>query len=417
MATINPVAATQEYAQMALEAARVFRPSTPVEERALFAGRSEQLRMVIDAVVQPGQHAIVFGERGVGKTSLANVLPSFFKGTGEQILAPRVNCDLTDDFSSVWRKVFTEIQFARKVRGPGFGSVGSDEIDTLLAELPDRLTPDEIRKSLTLLGRGALLILIMDEFDRIPKGEATALFADTIKTLSDHSVAATLVLVGVADSVDGLLQEHESISRALVQVPLPRASKEEIEKIIENGLARLSLRIDYEGLRHIALLAQGLPHYAHLLGLNAARLALDAGSRRVDMGHVEAAIKRALSQAQQSIRNAYVLAITATRPESLYPQVLMSCALAQSDELGYFAPTDVRPQLSRIMRREYDIPSFARHLKEFSERRGPVLNKIGPDHSVRYRFANPLMQPYVMMHGVAQGMVEPLALVEALRTG
>jgi hypothetical protein len=42
-------------------------------------------------------------------------------------------------------------------------------------------------------------------------------FRSLIKVLSDNSVPATLVLVGVADSVDALIVEHQSIERALVQ--------------------------------------------------------------------------------------------------------------------------------------------------------------------------------------------------------
>jgi DNA polymerase III gamma/tau subunit len=52
----------------------VFTPSAPIDNQALFAGRVNQLNRIIGAVSQRGQHAILFGERGVGKTSLANVL-------------------------------------------------------------------------------------------------------------------------------------------------------------------------------------------------------------------------------------------------------------------------------------------------------------------------------------------------------
>ena len=67
----------QELFAKGIDAGRVFTPTTPVDERALFAGRSEQLRTVIDVVRQKGQHEIDYGERGVGKTSLMNVLAGF----------------------------------------------------------------------------------------------------------------------------------------------------------------------------------------------------------------------------------------------------------------------------------------------------------------------------------------------------
>jgi hypothetical protein len=51
------------------------------------------------------------------------------------------------------------------------------------------------------------------------------------------------------------------------------------------------------------------------------------------------------------------------------------------------------------------IPSFARHLNEFTEdKRGPILKKIGTPR--RFRFINPLMQPYVIMQGCQQGKIK-----------
>ena len=59
---------------LAAEAAKVFRPRTPITSKELFAGRWNELKAVADAVNQPGLHAVIYGERGVGKTSLANVI-------------------------------------------------------------------------------------------------------------------------------------------------------------------------------------------------------------------------------------------------------------------------------------------------------------------------------------------------------
>ena len=75
--------------------------------------------------------------------------------------------------------------------------------------------------------------------------------ADTIKTLSDFSIPATVVLIGVADSVDELIGQHQSIERAIIQIPMPRMSKEEIEQIAINGLERLKLKIADEAWRKL----------------------------------------------------------------------------------------------------------------------------------------------------------------------
>jgi hypothetical protein len=37
--------------------------------------------------------------------------------------------------------------------------------------------------------------------------------------------------------------------------------------------------------------------------------------------------------------------------------------------------------------------------------RGPVLQQTGRPRKYRYRFVNPMMQPFVIMHGLANGLI------------
>src|SRR6266511_2125640 len=91
--------------ELALRVGVAFSPAAPIRETDVFTGRTEQLRRVVDAINQQGQHVLIYGERGVGKTSLANVLPGFLRSTGQaEVIAPHINCDATDHFASIWRK-------------------------------------------------------------------------------------------------------------------------------------------------------------------------------------------------------------------------------------------------------------------------------------------------------------------------
>jgi hypothetical protein len=87
--------------------------------------------------------------------------------------------------------------------------------------------------------------------------------------------------------------------------------------------------------------------------------------------------------------------------------VLLACALARTDPFGYFIATAVREPLSLIMRKKYDVPGFIKHLKQFSDpQRGCILTATGAIRKRRYRFANPLMQPYVVMHGLIDKRID-----------
>lgn len=397
----------QRWQDLGLEAGRVFTPTTPIDERALFSGREEQVRLIVDVINQKGQHALIFGERGVGKTSLSNVLTSFLGNQAADVIAQRVNCDSTDTFSSIWQKVFEPITLTRRIPRLGFGATPGAEpmtADELLGGAPG--TPESVRRALTILASQSLPIIIIDEFDRLPEAPRRAL-ADLIKTLSDHAIAATLILVGVADSVEQLVQEHQSVERALVQIRMPRMMTAEITQIVTNGVQRLGMTVSDVARSRIARLSQGLPHYAHLLGLYAARSAVDQRQMSITVDSVKAAMTRAIQGAQQTIRSTYDYAVRSPRKDNLFGDVLLACAMAETNELGYFAAQDIREPMQSITGKRYEIPSFAQHLNEFcDEKRGPILYKDGTRRRYRYRFINPLLQPFVIMRGLDSGRIQ-----------
>jgi MoxR-like ATPase len=73
-----------------------FTPAAPVDDADLFADRPEQVMACVDALFQKGLHVALYGERGVGKTSLANVLPALIRSADAPSLdAIRVDCTPT----------------------------------------------------------------------------------------------------------------------------------------------------------------------------------------------------------------------------------------------------------------------------------------------------------------------------------
>jgi Cdc6-like AAA superfamily ATPase len=383
--------------------AEAFRPAAPIDRRSLFSGRSEQISDLFSVVAQPGQHAVIYGERGVGKTSLAAVAAEMLRASN--VLTGRATCDVSDDFSSVWRKILDEFRFLGSQPGVGFTGRPTETAEPASNLLgTGAVTPDAVRRALQRVSQHQGVAIFVDEFDRLSDQRSRVLFADTVKALSDRVVTVTIVLIGVADSVGELVREHRSIERALVQIHMPRMSHAELAEIATKGIAVARMTIGKEPVRKITTLSQGLPHYTQLLTQLAAQSAL--GDRRADVGtrDVNAAVERAIDRAQQSIVEAYRNAVAGER--GMYGEVLLACALADEDEFGFFAPADVREPLSKIVGKPYKTAAFAQHLDRLSgESRGAVLQKYGPAGRVRYRFENPLLQPYVAMRGLAEGVV------------
>lgn len=380
-----------------------FRPAAPVDRRSLFAGRTEQIADVFAAVAQPGQHAVIYGERGVGKTSLASVSVELL--TGARVLTARATCDVSDDFGSVWRKALDEIVLHSTTQAVGFGE-RIDSTSRPASELfgVDPITPDAVRRALQRVAQHGQFAVFIDEFDRLRDVESRILFADTIKTLSDRLVGATVFLIGVADSVGELIREHRSIERALVQIHMPRMTPAELAEIATTGITSARMQIAASAVRKVTTLSQGLPHYTQLLTQLAAQAAL--GRRRVDVTSkdVDFAVGRAIERAQQSIVEAYREATSDV--SQISPRVLLACALAQEDEFGFFSATDARAALGRIVDKPVGRAAFSQRLAALADdTRHAVLHKHGPSKAPRYRFSDPLLQPYVAMRGVSEGII------------
>lgn len=382
---------------------RVFSPAAPVNKLKLFAGRLKEIRLISEAVATRGRHAIMYGDRGVGKTSLASVLKEFFSQS-EGYRTVKVNCVETDSFYNVWRKAFAEIPYIWEPNPATANETRS--VETTLAEyLGAECGPGEVRKLLAHASQeDSELIIVLDEFDRLAKSER-ALFPDTIKNLSDNSVSVTLVLVGVANDVVDLIQEHASIDRCVTQIKMPPMGPEELSDILSKALATLEMTIDDNAKWLIVSLSQGLPHYTHLLGQESAQNALSERRLSITRGDVEIAIRKAIEKTDYTTRNAYQLATHGQREGTLFPQVLLACALAEIDELGYFNSVGVRGPLCELTGKTYDIPNFSPHLAEFCSEKRPVLEKWGTTRRFKFRFRNPLLRPFVIMKGLADRSV------------
>jgi hypothetical protein len=383
----------------------VFRPSAPVDRADLFSGRSDQLAAIQEAIGAVGQHGVIFGERGVGKTSLAATCVDIARRRDR--IALRVNCDQSDNFASLWQKVIDEF--------PVVISNTPEEGQKAIAAAAERATdvlnwdspgPNQVRVGLRHLTAIAPVVIFFDEFDQVADDGTLSLVSNTIKLLSDQIEDVTLVPVGVSDSVAGLITGHISIQRNLAQVRMPRMNRSEIEGILDKGLGRLEMTIEDSARSFVRLVPRGLPQYAHLLAQEGARQALFGGEATVTFQHVFAGMQIGLRKLDHSLASAFDEA-TYTARRSNYADVLYACAWGRPDPDGYFSPVSIREPYSTIVGKSRDIDSYNPQLKALTEGRGQILHRKGRERSRRYRFADPLMEPYVLLRGISSGRIDP----------
>jgi putative component of toxin-antitoxin plasmid stabilization module len=93
---------------------------------------------------------------------------------------------------------------------------------------------------------------------------------------------------------------------------------------------------------------------------------------------------------------------TSRRTHRIYAVVsLLACALASTDDEGFFTANDVVEPYSAIMKEKKRIAHFEKHLRRFSsDEGGNILIKRGGDRKQTFRFKDPKMQPYVIIRGI-----------------
>ena len=383
-----------------------FTPHRPIYLPEWFAGRTHLLDSAADAVNTSGKHVVLYGERGAGKTSLARVLAVGIQepDTPAGLRAIVVSCSSIDSYSSIWRKVFQEIQVTQRqvgfVQDATAPIIGRIELsDTAIED------PNDVRLYVRSLPNPS--VIVIDEFDRVPAdGHTQRLMADTIKLFSDTGVESTIVLVGVADSIADLVAGHESIARNIAQVQVLRMTPPELGVIVQRGFNYAGLDFEDGIDRKIAELSQGYPAYTHLLGLWSGRRTLDANRARVTFADLDLAIEDALQNAAANVQQEYENAVASVRKDNLFKEVLLACALAEKDSLGRFAAVNVKEPLARITRRDYETGAFQSHLAKWTEpQRGPILKQTGTRRNYRWQFLNPQLIPYIRLHGIKSGLL------------
>ena len=391
----------EDWRTLHFEAMQLFSPSAPVDEAALFAGRSHQLGKMIETVLEKGKHAVLYGERGVGKTSFVKVFRLLFPSVVSEVRLIREALGPNDTFTDIWRKVFKDIEVLTR-----------DGSRVSLSDYYDReITADDVRRELAAaFTPNEIPVIVLDEFDRANTALRKSI-ANVIKDLSDDAANISVIVVGVSDDIGGLLEQHESLRRCFEQVPMPRMSNEEMKEIINKRIPRLGMKIDADALWKIVTLSRGLPSYVHLLGLYAVQDAIEKRRLVITEGNVDAAIKRALEKSQESVRTDYAAAVHTNRKDTLFREVLLACALAKTDDRGFFTPNSVVEPLTSILGKPVKIANFQNHLKEFiSKERSAILIRRGKERAYKFRFTDPMMQPYIIMRGVEEGLIPANAL-------
>lgn len=389
------------------EIMNIFTPSKPINIKELFSGRYSELRKAQEAILEKGSHLIIYGDRGVGKTSLANILRAIITGTAENptnIHCTYIGCNAYDTFEEMWENSLNQLTTTIEVeeaKSIGFINTKKEQINQTitLGQILKYKNPDGIKVSGVanfLNEYNSHLVFIFDEFDRIESKETKEKFSYLIKTLSDINEKVTIILVGIAEDISTIVEKHESVERCLKQVLLPRMSKSELEEIVNKGLTYVNMNCENSTKNKIIDFAEGFPQYIHLLCKYSAIAAIERNSTVIEELDLKSSIEKAIDEVQESIKRKYRSAIETVTQTNIFKCVLLACAFVETNEHRLFTSKDIQNILCKILGKNMTVKQYGYHLGQLcSEERGKVLQREGRVSQYKYKFRNPLLKAFI----------------------
>lgn len=256
---------------------RELHPSQPIRSFEHLYGRERQLESIKQALYTPGRQIFIFGDRGVGKTSLAQTAAIQHQSSDKEPIF--VSCERRSTFGEVLANILRKmlpvptqssqsVVHGGEMSLPGVGKY-SGQVKTELQAIGDT---SNINNAITLLkyhgaSHSKRPMVVIDEFDLLDSPEERQRFADFIKQVGDQEVPVQFIFCGIGTSLDELLNAHTSCYRYLESIELQRLIWSPREEIITRSAEALGIEVDDHSKFRITAISDGFPHYVHLVCL------------------------------------------------------------------------------------------------------------------------------------------------------
>lgn len=383
----------------------VFTPAKPIDDASLFVGRGREVRQIVAELNTPGQHALLWGDRGVGKTSLAKYLTMKFRTTIGVERVFYVPCSAGSTFVGILREPLhacgcdtevTDTTSSLESQVSGRVTVGlaegSSEIGAQTSE--NRRGPAAAMTSTNACRylNDLSALLVVDETERISDLDTKINLAELLKQLSDADAKFKVLIVGIAQAGADLVAHHESLVRCLKETHLCAMPHDESEEIVRSGMKKVGLAFDEDVISMIATIGGGYAHYVHLLALKCSEVVIAAGAKHVDRLVLQQAMKLAADEAEESLTTTYN---DATRSSANDKSKVILRAAATIDKIE-FTSGELKDRVRSMGHKEMD-QTYLNDLVSWDGH--TILRRMKKGV---YRFSDPRMPGYIK---IANGMV------------
>jgi type II secretory pathway predicted ATPase ExeA len=402
---------------------RYLSPENPIRLTEFLRGRENELQALEQELRHFRAIPFIFGDRGVGKTSLARtVAQQVTKSDREHIY---VACAPGARMLSILREIAMDLlamavrlgdvkEITRKIElnlsaNPGIKMTIESRKPQLEPFADVNAAVRTLRDVEQLLTDARTTVVIIDELEELNDDDRRDL-AFLVKQLGDQEFAVKYVLVGIAENVQQLIGAHESVPRYIKEVSLEPLSPHVLMEIVKQAAGQVHVTVDEEILIRIAIIGNGYPHFAHLMGKALLTGAVVAESSEITPPLYAKGVERAVNESIQQLRMSYDTATQ--RRDDIYKHLLW--ALAHNDTVDIRIDDWIRVYLELARRELWPDEPEARlqdTITLFSEDRFGAIVVNTPirygSQAIRYRykrFANSLMRGHVRLQAEREGV-------------
>ncbi len=400
----------------------VFTPALAISSADRFAGRQEQLDHISQALQSDGTQIVIYGNRGVGKSSLARQLEGLARGDMTVIdrlrmpphvtpdfLVISIECDDTiDSIQTLILRLLTDdaalapwipFRVEKTSAGSEVGGSLNVKIFSASAKLSDGTSAErpQIEQDLYSVFGNAIshilesgvvggVLFIIDEVDRIKNRDDLA----SIIRSRGADPRVKFCLVGVGTTPQELILKHESIVRQLSDgcVEMPPMSKSELREIFVRAHEVLrddGIVFSPEAQEWIISIARGHPFYVHLLGKHSLIHAVMSGATEVTLSMAKEVLANIANKGTATVQETtYQKAIGHSFTREF---IVKTFAAEPTEEIS---TSSVYPRISQG--RKMDISAISVYVGQLvTDKYGAILEKTRERH---YRFKDSLFKAY-----------------------
>ncbi len=384
----------------------IFTPHTPIDEINHLFGREEDVKRMISIINNPGQHILIYCDRGVGKTSLAKTTCSLILNKiGEGNFFTK-SCDSGDSFSTLFIEPLeysgincfleNETSLLKQKGSAGLniqvasaGLESERESSTTYSNSLNLDSPSWVAQKLKNLE----CIYLIDEVDTLVNEQDQHKLAELIKALSDLKSKFKIIIVGIAKTASELTAGHKSIQRCLKEIHLGRMSDDDIRKFIINGMNKIeSKRIpNEEVVDKIVDISSGFPHFAHLICLKCAEIAITNDRKFIELHMLDDALIEVAKDSESTLSNILNAVLCTTKSPKEYKLILLASSYCQKKDL----------RSSEVSKKLYELYGISINARTLSSRlsklvksynNSTILTRIAPGC---YTFSDPRMPSFI----------------------